>query len=81
MPMKRIIIIISLSLLLILMQHTVFAQCPMCKMAAESNMKSGGTVGKGLNTGILYLLAMPYIIVSILAYVCKNTKQKSDTTS
>jgi hypothetical protein len=46
-----------------------FAQCPMCKMAAESNLKSGGTAGKGLNNGILYLLAMPYLLVSIIGYV------------
>lgn len=32
------------------------AQCPMCKMAAESNLKNGGTAGKGLNAGILYML-------------------------
>ncbi|MBK7226166.1 MAG: hypothetical protein IPH96_12445 [Saprospiraceae bacterium] len=27
------------------------AQCPMCKMAAESNMKDGGMAGRGLNQG------------------------------
>ncbi len=79
--MKRIAILIGLTLVLILVQQTVFAQCPMCKMAAESNMKSGGSVGKGLNTGILYLLAMPYIIVSILAYIWKQTKRKSESIS
>ncbi|HRG68333.1 MAG: hypothetical protein JNL65_09320 [Saprospiraceae bacterium] len=79
--MKRIVILIGLTLVLILVQQTVFAQCPMCKMAAESNMKSGGSVGKGLNTGILYLLAMPYIIVSILAYIWKQTKRKSESIS
>ena len=79
--MKRIVILIGLTLVLILVQQIVFAQCPMCKMAAESNMKSGGSVGKGLNTGILYLLAMPYIIVSILAYIWKQTKRKSESIS
>lgn len=79
--MKRFIFIIGLILLFVLVQQTGFSQCPMCKMAAESNMKSGGSVGKGLNTGILYLLAMPYIIVSILAYVWKHNKQKSESGS
>lgn len=79
--MKQIVILIGLTLVLILVQQTLFAQCPMCKMAAESNMKSGGSVGKGLNTGILYLLAMPYIIVSILAYIWKQTKRKSESIS
>ena len=31
----------------------LYAQCPMCKIAAESNLENGGTEGKGLNTGIL----------------------------
>ncbi|MBK7914341.1 MAG: hypothetical protein IPJ80_12700 [Saprospiraceae bacterium] len=79
--MKKFIFIISIMLLFILMQQTGFSQCPMCKMAAESNMKSGGSVGKGLNTGILYLLAMPYIIVTVLAYLWKQNKQKGESIS
>ena len=34
----------------------VQAQCPMCKMTAESNLKGGGSAGKGLNSGILLSL-------------------------
>lgn len=55
---------------------TMNAQCPMCKMAAESNMKDGGAAGKGLNTGILYLLSMPYLIVFTLAYLWRKNKKK-----
>lgn len=54
----------------------VIAQCPMCKMAAESNMKDGGTAGKGLNTGILYLLAMPYIAVLAFIIIYKRSKKQ-----
>lgn len=79
--MKSFYFIIGLILFFILLQQDGFSQCPMCKMAAESNMKSGGSVGKGLNTGILYLLAMPYIIVTVLAYVWKHNKQKSESIS
>ena len=42
---------------------TLEAQCPMCKMAVESNLKGGGSAGKGLNAGILYMLATPYVLV------------------
>jgi len=45
------------------------AQCPMCKMSAESNLANGGTEGKALNKGILYLLALPYTMVMILGIV------------
>jgi hypothetical protein len=45
-------------------------------MAAESNLKSGGAAGKGLNTGILYLLSMPYIVVLTLALLWKKNRKK-----
>ena len=52
------------------------AQCPMCRMAAESNLEHGGTEGKGLNKGILYMLSMPYLMVAGFAYLWwKNKKQ------
>tara|TARA_B100001142_G_scaffold290375_1_gene307779 strand:- start:1412 stop:1636 length:225 start_codon:yes stop_codon:yes gene_type:complete len=37
------------------------AQCAMCKAVVESNLKEGGSVGAGLNHGILYLMSMPYV--------------------
>lgn len=40
------------------------AQCPMCKSSVESGLKNGNSTGLGLNDGILYLLAMPYILVA-----------------
>ncbi|MEN0006703.1 MAG: hypothetical protein AAF798_21295 [Bacteroidota bacterium] len=65
---------IGISSLLILTLFLLFslelaAQCPMCKMAAESNLQNGGTGGKGLNAGILYILATPYLIIGGIAYV------------
>jgi hypothetical protein len=38
-------------------------------MSAESNLANGGTEGKGLNTGILYLLSLPYMLVMILGFI------------
>ncbi|MEQ1744523.1 MAG: hypothetical protein ABMA02_03795 [Saprospiraceae bacterium] len=52
------------------------AQCPMCRMSAESNMKNGGTDGAGLNTGILYMLAMPYILVASIGYWWWRNRKK-----
>ncbi|MFY0672563.1 MAG: hypothetical protein JXQ87_04135 [Bacteroidia bacterium] len=58
----------------------VAAQCQACKSTVESNLADGGTSGLGLNQGILYLLAMPYImIVSIGAiwfFRYRNKKQQ-----
>ncbi len=55
---------------------TVDAQCPMCRMSAESNLENGGTQGAGLNTGILYLLALPYVLIGGIAYVWHRNKNK-----
>jgi len=53
-------------------------QCAMCKAAVEANLKDGGSAGAGLNEGILYLMAMPYIamlLFGILYYFQKRSKQ------
>jgi hypothetical protein len=59
----------------------ILAQCPMCKMSAESNLKDGGTAGKGLNTGILYMLALPYILISTLGYLWFKNRKNYDKNS
>jgi hypothetical protein len=57
----------------------VDAQCPMCRMGLESNLKNGGTAGKGINAGILMLLATPYLLVGGIAFVWfRNRKQQQD---
>jgi len=33
----------------------------MCKTGVESDLKNGGSIGKNLNFGILYLMAIPYV--------------------
>ena len=59
----------------LLLGTEVDAQCPMCKMAAESNLKDGGTAGEGLNKGILYIFVMPYLITATVGYIWwKNRK-------
>lgn len=44
------------------------AQCAMCKQSVESNINQKGAIGKELNTGILYLMAIPYIILMVGGY-------------
>lgn len=56
--------------------ETIDAQCPMCKMSAESNLKDGGTEGKGLNKGILYLFAAPYLMMGGLALIWYRSNRK-----
>jgi hypothetical protein len=40
------------------------AQCAMCALNAENSVKNGNVQGKGLNNGIMYLLAAPYLAIA-----------------
>ena len=58
---------ITATLVLLLFAVTAYSQCAMCKAAAESDLKNNpNSLAKGLNTGILFLMAIPYVIVSII---------------
>lgn len=74
----RIFSIVLLVLAFTIMAQDVFAQCPMCRLSAETNLENGGTAGKGLNTGILYLLSMPYLLIGTIAFVWIRNKRKSE---
>lgn len=55
------------------------AQCVMCKAVAEDSASDGG-LGRGLNAGILYLMAIPYLLLGLLAVVFfwrRNAKKAS----
>lgn len=54
------------------------AQCPMCSMAAESNLKNGGQTGQGLNNGILYMLATPYVLVGLIGFMWWRNRRKEE---
>lgn len=48
---------------------SVHAQCSMCTLNAENSVQNGNTEGRGLNDGILYLLAAPYIAVAAVGFI------------
>jgi LPXTG-motif cell wall-anchored protein len=52
------------------------AQCVMCKAVAEESAGAGGS-GRGLNTAILYLMAVPYVLLGILGGVFFWKRRKS----
>lgn len=51
------------------------AQCAMCKAVVESGDSS---FAKGINNGILYLMAMPYLLlfVAVFLYYKRSFKKK-----
>lgn len=67
-----------LLLVVFLLPEVVDAQCPMCRMTAESNLANGGNEGQGLNNGILYMLATPYLLIGLIGYVWWRNRRKED---
>lgn len=45
----------------------VEAQCSMCRAVLES--EEGQATAKGINDGIVYLMAMPYVLVAGVGFV------------
>ncbi|MCB0634456.1 MAG: hypothetical protein R2824_32740 [Saprospiraceae bacterium] len=71
------IILLAVSLQTIIPEAAT-AQCPMCRMSVESNLQNGGQSAKGLNNGILYMLATPYLLVGFIGYVWWRNRRKED---
>ena len=42
------------------------AQCAMCKAAVESSQGQTNSVAAGINKGILYLMAVPYVLLMFI---------------
>jgi hypothetical protein len=45
----------------------VAAQCAMCRAVLESN--GDNAVAEGINNGIVYLMAIPYVLVGVLIFI------------
>jgi hypothetical protein len=62
---KKLFFLFVLALLIV---DVSYGQCAMCKkVASDAGIEDGDTsVGEQLNTGILYLMAIPYIVLFII---------------
>ncbi|NJX15239.1 hypothetical protein [Tamlana crocina] len=61
--MKNKLVFFLFSILLFLETN---AQCAMCRAVLES--EESQTAAEGINDGIIYLMAIPYILVAGIAY-------------
>ncbi|HPM32211.1 MAG TPA: hypothetical protein PLJ60_17900 [Chryseolinea sp.] len=69
--MKTVFVIL---MFLILSVGDLAAQCAMCRSTLENNYSNGNPgIASGINTGILYLLSMPYLAVIVLGYLWYKT--------
>jgi hypothetical protein len=56
------------------------AQCAMCKTTVESGRNGEEKLAKfghGLNRGILYIMAMPYILISTVGFIWYRQYRKN----
>ncbi|MGB5273184.1 MAG: hypothetical protein WBN39_03945 [Flavobacteriaceae bacterium] len=60
---RKFVIVVFLWLL---QPQTVMAQCAMCRAVLES--EGNNAVAEGVNNGIVYLMAIPYVLVGVLFY-------------
>jgi len=68
MSLKRALFLIVFGLM-ILSIKPVKAQCAQCSAIVSTNSNNGGTAANGLNKGILFLLAAPYLAVGVVGYI------------
>jgi hypothetical protein len=62
----------------VLLQANSFAQCAMCRASVSSTLSDGrNDVGNGINTGILYLLSAPYLLVAGLIWLWYSQAKKN----
>lgn len=67
---KKIILLISI----IFMSVNSFSQCAMCKAVVENGDEE---LAEGLNAGIMFLMAFPYILVLSVLYLIYRYKTRT----
>ena len=65
----------SLLLLAILLPLWSSAQCSMCRAVIESGQDN--SLAEGINNGIVYLMAIPYIVVGVLFFFVYRKMRRS----
>jgi hypothetical protein len=78
--MKKSLLLFALaaSVLFTTFPQKTHAQCSMCRAVASSGERNDSTrVAKGLNNGILYLLAMPYILGGVAYFIWRKNRRQA----
>jgi len=66
---------IILTLFLFVLNFSLFSQCAMCRAVVE---QGGEEVAEGINSGIIYLMIFPYLIVGTAIYfLYRNWKKRT----
>ena len=61
---------------MMLISVDTFSQCAMCRRVAETGHENENSAARGLNSGILYLLAIPYVLGGIGVFAWYRNRKK-----
>jgi len=65
----------GLFFVLLLFSQLIKAQCAMCRAVVE---QGGKETAEGINSGIVYLMAFPYLIIAVSIFLFyRNWKKKN----
>jgi hypothetical protein len=73
--MKKFTILLILFLSAITISQTVMAQCSICTKTAQ---QLGEGPAQGLNSGIMYLMFTPFVIVGFIGYRWWKTNKDAE---
>ncbi len=62
----RIKVVFLVLIILLLLPQSIEAQCAMCRAVLESEGNTSSA--EGINNGIVYLMAIPYLLVAGVFY-------------
>lgn len=68
----RILLVI---LVFLFISVDVSAQCAMCRAVLET--QDGGSAAKGINNGIVYLMAFPYLLMAGIGFAIWKSRRKN----
>jgi hypothetical protein len=71
---RKIILILTVFCGVVLFNATAEAQCAMCKAQLEKRDNAKNT---GINSGILYLMIFPYVLIGGVAYFWVKSNRKA----
>ena len=71
---------VALFFLILLAITQASAQCAMCRTTLENNISQGNPgIAAGINFGILYLLATPYLAIALIAFFWFRSSRRNST--
>ena len=77
---KKYLILLVVFAIAFCLPHLAEAQCAMCQANVKTAMmnEKGKAIGTGLNNGILFLLASPYVLIGTALIIWRRNAKKQE---